>query len=84
MERIGIAASKIAQGNLFLYNFFVVAIASLFSLLVFFVSGCAIVLMLVIVAYVSSPGGFPDLQKGWMMFKALLDYFYARTGLKHD
>ena len=66
MERIGIAASKIAQGNLFLYNFFVVAIASLFSLLVFFVSGCAIVLMLVIVAYVSSPGGFPDLQKGWM------------------
>ncbi len=66
MERIGRAASKIAKGNFFIYNLFVVLISSLFSLLVFFLSGCAIVITLVIIAYLSARGKAPDLESGWM------------------
>ena len=66
MERIGIAASKIAKGNFFLYNLFVILISALFSLLVFLISGSAIVVALIIVAYVSSGNTFPDLEKRWM------------------
>ena len=66
MERIGIAASKIAKGNLFLYNFFVLLITLLFSLLVFLIAGSSIVLVLIIIAYMTSVGSPPDLQKGWI------------------
>ncbi len=66
MERIGIAASKIAKGNLFLYNFFVVLIAFLFSFLVFFIAGSSIVIVLIVIAYISSDDMLPDLQSGWM------------------
>lgn len=66
MERIGIAASKIAKGNLLLYNFFVVVITILFSFLIFIISGCLIVTILILVACISSPGKFPDLEQGWM------------------
>ncbi|MFA5059154.1 MAG: hypothetical protein WC676_00805 [Candidatus Omnitrophota bacterium] len=66
MERIGIAASKIAKGNLFLYNFYVLVITFLFSFLLFFIAGCVIVTVLVAVAYLTHPGTLPDLQKGWM------------------
>lgn len=38
MERIGIAASKIAKGNLLLYNSYVVLIAFLLSVLLFLIS----------------------------------------------
>ena len=77
MERIGIAASKIAKGNLFLYNFFVILLSALFSLIVFFITGSAIVVVLTIVAYVSSSGGAPDLEMGWMsvMLVALICLF---------
>lgn len=67
MERIGIAASKIAKGNLFVYNMFVILIATLFSLLVFFIAGCAIVITLVLFVYLSNRGVPPDLEQGgWM------------------
>ena len=66
MERIGIAASKIAKGSLFLYNFFVLLITFLFSLLVFFISGSTIVVVLVIIAYLTSPNMPPDLERGWI------------------
>ncbi|HOW35721.1 MAG TPA: hypothetical protein PL155_04845 [Candidatus Omnitrophota bacterium] len=68
MERIGIAASKIAKGNLLLYNFFVVLLTSLFALLIFFVSGSSIVIVLVGIAYGTSTGFLPDLQRGWIPF----------------
>lgn len=42
MERIGIAASKIAKGNLILYNFYVLVISFLFSVLLFLLAGSAI------------------------------------------
>ena len=63
MERIGIAASKIAQGNLFLYNLFVIFISFLFSLFIFFISGASIFLALIIIGYIAngmSPSGFED------------------------
>ena len=42
MERIGIAASKIAQKSLLLYNFYVVLISFLVSLLLFLLAGTAV------------------------------------------
>ena len=37
MKRIGVAASKMAQGDICKYNFFVVAMSFLFSFIIFFV-----------------------------------------------
>ena len=66
MERIGIAASKIAKGNLVLYNLSVIIIAFSFSLFLFFIAGCPIVLALIIIGYVAD-GVLPmDLSEGWM------------------
>lgn len=55
MERIGIAASKIAKGNLKRYNFFVVLISFLFSLLIFIISGLSIFIGLIIIAWITRP-----------------------------
>ena len=49
MERIGIAASKIAKGNLFLYNFLVVLISFSFSLLIFILAGTSIFIALLVI-----------------------------------
>jgi hypothetical protein len=65
MERIGLAASKIAKGNLFLYNLFVVLISFLFSLFVFFMAGAAIILALLVINRIVSgiiPSSF---GQGW-------------------
>lgn len=65
MERIGITASKIAKGRLFLYNLCVVGISFLFSLLVFFIAGSSIMLALIIIGYVVD-GVLPTgLGQGW-------------------
>ena len=66
MKRIGIAASKIAKGNLFLYNIFVVFLTLLFALLIFFIAGSSIVVALIVIAYIISKGAYPDLERGWM------------------
>ena len=52
MQRIGIAASKIAQGNLLKYNVFVILIAFLCALLLFFVCGLSIVTALFLISLV--------------------------------
>jgi hypothetical protein len=65
MERIGIAASKMAKGNLWLYNLFVVIISFLFSAFIFLISGSSIVLALIIIGYVVN-GILPnDLWDDW-------------------
>ena len=51
MERIGLAASKMAKGNLLLYNFFIIVLTIIFSLFIFFIAGSSITLALVILAY---------------------------------
>ncbi len=52
MERIGIAASRMAKGNLWIYNLFVVVISFLFSFLVFIISSFSIILGMTIVIFV--------------------------------
>ena len=65
MDRIGIAASKIAKGNIFLYNAYVIVLIFLFSLFVFIIAGAAVMLALLIVGYIVN-GLFPqDLLKDW-------------------
>ena len=65
MERIGIAASKIAQGHLWLYNLAVILISFLFSFFIFFIAGSSIVLALIIIGYVVN-GILPnDLWDDW-------------------
>ena len=49
MKRIGIAASKISEGNIFLYNVFVLVLSTLFSLLIFFLSGFSIFLAIYLI-----------------------------------
>lgn len=55
MRRIGIAASKMARGNLPKYNVFVIVIAFLCSLLLFFICGFAILAALFLVSLVCRP-----------------------------
>lgn len=66
MHRIGIVASKVAKDNLFLYHFFVLLVVFLFSTLIFLIAGSAIVITLILIAYLTNGGSFPDLQKGWI------------------
>lgn len=64
MQRIGIAASHIAKGSLFSYNFFVVLISFLFSLLILIVSGSVITLGLIAIAYLTQIRSIMDLSQG--------------------
>src|SRR5690242_10743381 len=50
MRRIGIAASKMSKGGLVGYNLWVILIASLVSLFIFFICGFAILLILFLVS----------------------------------
>jgi len=52
MDRIGIASSKIAKGNLVLYNMSVVLLTFMFSLFVFVIAGAAVLLALILVGYI--------------------------------
>lgn len=52
MERIGIAAGKISKGSTFLYNFYVILIAFLFSLFIFVVAGATVLFAMIIIFYV--------------------------------
>lgn len=65
MERIGLAASKMAKGNFFLYNLWVVVIASTVSIFLFLLAGISIFLALVILAAVVK-GIMPmEFEKNW-------------------
>lgn len=59
MQRIGLAASKMAKGRLALYNLFVVLIASFFSLFVFFIAGFSILAVLFLI-FIISRGFMPS------------------------
>lgn len=66
MERIGIAASKIAKDNLFLYNCYVVLISFLFSLFIFVVAGSTVLFALIILRYVALEVIAFEFEKIWM------------------
>ena len=46
MERIGVAASKMAKGNLLLYNVYVIVICMVFSVFTFVLAGMTVALAL--------------------------------------
>lgn len=65
MERIGLAASKMAKGNFVLYNLWVVIISSAVSIFLFLLAGISIFLALVILAAVVK-GIMPmEFEKSW-------------------
>jgi len=65
MKRIGIAASKISQSNVLLYNVMVLVLATLFALLIVFLSGFSIFLAIYLIHGLST-GFLPfDLRSGW-------------------
>lgn len=65
MKRIGIAASKISEGNIILYNLFVLILSTLFSLLIFFVSGFAIFLAIYAIHALSTGITPVDFKSSW-------------------
>jgi hypothetical protein len=70
MERIGIAASKMSKGCLSSYNFYVVLLSCLFSLLIFFICGFAILLIVFLVSLILHALRPADFHEGWVpMFK---------------
>ena len=66
MERVGIAASKIARGDLLKYNIFVVLIAFLCSFLLFLVCGLAILVALFLLALICRPFLPPEFHTAWL------------------
>ena len=65
MERIGLAASKIAKGNLFIYNIFVVLLSFLFSLLIFVLAGSTMILTLLLIGYIMNEIFPQNYEKEW-------------------
>lgn len=58
MKRIGIAASKISEGNIVLYNVFVLVLSTLFSLLIFFLSAFSVFVAIYVIHALMA--GFTD------------------------
>ncbi len=65
MERIGIAASKIAKVNLYLYNLCVVLISFLYSLFIFIVTGLTVLVAIVIIRYIGAELMLVELDRHW-------------------
>ena len=63
MERIGIAASRMAHGNIFFYNIYVVLISFLFSFLIFVLSGATVFFTMVVLSYLEDELKFFRLGK---------------------
>jgi hypothetical protein len=69
MKRIGITASRIAKGNLWLYNVYVLILSFLLCLLVFFLSGFTLIVGLALISFITR--GFMVVEMG-TGFSALL------------
>lgn len=67
MQRIGIAASHMSKGNIWMYNFFVLLISALVSTFMFLVIGATILFSLLVVSYLSRELGLSDMgRQDWM------------------
>lgn len=67
MKRIGIAASRMSKGNLWLYNMYVLLLSFLFSLFVFVLVGSTLTVALIIISYIASETmafSFEDIWQG--------------------
>ena len=65
MERIGRIASRMAKGNLLLYNCYVMLMAFLFSVLIFCLAGASILLSLVLLKSLISALPGEDVSSNW-------------------
>ena len=65
MKRIGVAASKISKGNVFLYNFYVILISFLFSFFVYMIAGLTVMFAIVLITYIGGEIIPLELQKDW-------------------
>ena len=65
MKRIGIAASKMAKGNLALYNFYVVFLSCLFSFLIFIISGSTVIFSLIVISYIAGEIIPVEINRDW-------------------
>ena len=99
MKRIGIAASKIAKGNVLVYNLAVLVISVLFSAFIFIVAGSTVMIALVIIMAVGNVL-IPSLGRNdWkivfkicmlsltaiiVLFNLLAVLINIKTGLHHD
>ncbi|HPB68704.1 MAG TPA: hypothetical protein PLT76_00890 [Candidatus Omnitrophota bacterium] len=54
MERIGLAASKVAKGNLVVYNLIVILLSFLYCSLMFLIAGATILFSLIVLGYIVS------------------------------
>ncbi len=65
MERIGLAASRMAKGNLLWYNIYVVLISFVFSFFIFLVTGSTVMFSLILIRYIGNEIMSVDLFKDW-------------------
>jgi phosphotransferase system glucose/maltose/N-acetylglucosamine-specific IIC component len=65
MKKIGYAASRIAKGNFYLYNLYVVLLASLFSLFIFVIVGATVIFALTLLRYISEELLLVTSQTDW-------------------
>jgi len=73
MLRIGIAASKMSKGSLLKYNFYVVLIASLITLMMFLICGFSILLIVFLVSLLLHALKPEDFHASWWhMYKICL------------
>ncbi len=63
MNSIGMAASKTAKDNLFLYNAYVILLAFLFSLFIFLMAGVTVIIALFVFGYVATEFKIFDFAK---------------------
>ena len=65
MERIGLAASKVAKGNLLVYNLTVILLSFMCCFLMFLISGTTILFSLIVLGYIMN-GLLPqDYSQDW-------------------
>lgn len=70
MLRIGVAASKMSKGSLLSYNLYVILIACLLSVLIFFICGFSILLIVFLISLVLHALKPTDFHASWVpMFK---------------
>ena len=82
MLRIGIAASKMSQGSLLRYNFYVILIACLLSVLIFSICGFSILLIVFLVSLVLNALKPSDFHWDWVhMFKICLSILALVVGV---
>ena len=82
MLRIGVAASKMSHGSLLSYNLYVILIACLFSLLMFFICGSSILLIVFLVSLILHALKPADFNAGWVpMFKICLTILSVVVGV---